>query len=153
TYGPQTGSSNTFTVNPASLNHFTFSLDSPQTNGAAFTGSDTLTAYDELSSEERRVGDYCGTVNVSSNKDCSNGCTTSDTFTGGVLASHSLTLTQTGSDAALYVIYTYGPQTGSSNTFTVDPASLNHFTFSLDSPQTNGVAFTGSDTLTAYDEF
>ena len=36
--------SNTFTVNSAGLDHFTFALTSPQTNGFAFSGVNTLRA-------------------------------------------------------------------------------------------------------------
>src|SRR4029077_8911488 len=36
----------TFTVNPGALDHFVFSAASPQTDGLAFSGTDTLTAKD-----------------------------------------------------------------------------------------------------------
>src|SRR5439155_16678018 len=46
TGGSQTGSSNSFTVNPAALDHFTLALATPQRNGVAFTCTNALTAQD-----------------------------------------------------------------------------------------------------------
>ncbi len=64
------------------------------------------------------------------------------TFTTGVTlktAGNGKTVTVTGSG-----------KTGTA-TYTVDPAALDHFAFAAASPQTNAVAFTGPNTLTAQD--
>src|SRR5439155_10803275 len=45
------------------------------------------------------VTGFTGTVDVSSNKTCSAGCVQSAAFSAGVLASHSVTLTQAGPGA------------------------------------------------------
>ncbi len=42
-------------------------------------------------------------------------------------------------------------KTGVSGSFTVSAGALDHFAFALASPQTDGVAFTGTNTLTAKD--
>src|SRR5207249_3725675 len=98
-------------------------------------------------SEERRVGkeweawgkvDDCrknaftGTVDVSSNKTCTAGCVESAAFSAGVLASHSVKLTQAGSGALVKVV-THGgiygtARSGVSNRFSVTPVSFADFT-------------------------
>src|SRR5436305_7593626 len=78
------------------------------------------------------VTGFTGTVDVSSNKTCTSGCTQSAAFTGGVLASHSVTLTEAGTGAEIDVVTHGGPYdtspSGASNTFTVSQATLDHFT-------------------------
>src|SRR5438477_5976461 len=62
---------------------------------------------------------------------CRSGCVQSAAFTSGVLASHSVTLTEAGTGAEIDVVThggTYGTDpSGASNTFTVNDAGLDHF--------------------------
>src|SRR5206468_2107909 len=96
---------------------------------------------------------FTGTVNLTSNRTCSSGCTTTAAFTAGVLASQAVTLTQSGANSTITATKTGSSETGTSNTFTVNPATLDHFTLTLASPQTNAVGFTGTNTLTAQDVY
>src|SRR5205823_910769 len=76
------------------------------------------------------------------------GCVQSAAFTNGVLASHSLTLTQAGSGALVKVVNhggTYGTApSGVSASFTVNPAALYHFSFTLTSSSPLGHQTAGS---------
>src|SRR5207248_792240 len=85
------------TVNPGALDHFKVEAAGggaigTQTAGTPF--SVKVTAQDTFNNT---VTGFTGTVDVSSNKTCSAGCVQSAAFTAGVLASHSVTLTQSGS--------------------------------------------------------
>src|SRR5439155_22418691 len=66
----------------------------------------------------------------SSNKTCSAGCVQSAAFSAGVLASHSVTLTQAGSGALIKVVShngTFGTDpSGQSNSFSVSDAGRDH---------------------------
>src|SRR5436190_1528518 len=137
TYGTDpSGASNTFTVSPATLDHFTVTNTSggaigTQTAGTSFNVK--IRAYDAYNNlEDSGPNVFTGTVDVSSNKTCTSGCVQSAAFTSGVLASHSVTLTEAGTGAEIDVVThggTYGTDpSGASNTFTVSPATLDHFT-------------------------
>jgi len=148
-----TGTSSAITVGPAALDHFQVRNASGnaiglQTAGTAFALK--ITAQDQFGNTQTG---FAGTVDVTSNRTISAGGGTTAAFTNGVLASHSVTLTQSGANSTVTVTKTGGTAAGTSNAFTVDSAALDHFTFSLTSPQTNGFAFTGANTLTAKDVF
>ena len=95
------------------------------------------------------VTDYTGNVTMTTNSVLTSGGTTAN-FSVGVLSSHSVTLTQAGTGKTLTA--TNG-STGTSNTFTVVPAALDHFTLSTEHSSTEvaGTAFTV--TATAYDQY
>src|SRR5438477_3010366 len=91
---------------------------------------------------------------------CRSGCVQSAAFTSGVLASHSVTLTEAGTGAEIDVVThggTYGTDpSGASNTFTVSPATLDHFTVTNTSggaigTQTAGTSFNVK--IRAYDHY
>jgi hypothetical protein len=149
----KTGTSGSVTINPGALHHFAVTNTSggtivTQTAGTGFNAK--VTAQD---ASNNTVTGFTGTVVVSSNRTCSSGCTTSAAFTAGVLSSHAVTLTQAGASSTVTATKSGGSETGTSNTFTVNPAGLDHFTFAAASPQTDAVAFTGTNTLTAQDVY
>src|SRR5439155_11395206 len=123
------GISNTFTVYPATIDHFGVTDTSGGSIGTQIAGSSfnvKVTAYDAFGNVlSFGPSVYVGKVDVDSNKTCSAGCTSSANFVAGVLASHSITLTQTGSDAVIKVVLyggVYGTDpSGVSDTFTVAP--------------------------------
>src|SRR5205823_5721993 len=99
---------------------------------------------------------FSGSVDVSSNKTCSAGCVESAAFTNGLLASHSLTLTQAGSAALVKVVNhggVYGTDpSGVSASFTVNPAATHDLIVAnFADPTTAGVQH--SFDVTAEDAF
>ncbi len=85
-----------------------------QTAGVPFNIK--VTAQD---ASNNTVTSFNGTVDVSSNRTCSAGCTASANFTGGVLSSHSITLSGAGTGSTISVIQSGGSASGVSNSFTV----------------------------------
>src|SRR5207247_1670910 len=114
------------TVNPAALDHFTVTDTSgspigTQTAGTSFNVK--VRAFDQFNNLlSSGPNDYSETVDVSSPYTCPAGCIQSASFTHGVLASHSVTLTQAGASAEIDVMDHGGTKTGASATFTVNPA-------------------------------
>ncbi|HEU0014056.1 MAG TPA: Ig-like domain-containing protein [Longimicrobium sp.] len=78
-----------------------------------------VTAQDE---HDNTVASFTGTVDITSSGTLSAGGGTTAAFTAGVLASHAVTITSTG-DVTLTATRTGGTETGTSNTFTVDPGA------------------------------
>src|SRR5439155_25088923 len=115
------------TVNPGALDHFLVTNTSGgniagQTAGAGFNVK--ITAQD---GSNNTVTGFTGTVILTSNRNCSSGCATATAaFSVGVLASHAVTLTEAGAGSTLTATKTGGPQTGTSNAFTVDPAAASN---------------------------
>jgi len=138
------------TVNPAALDHFTFAtISSPQTAGTGFTI--TIMARDAYNNN---VTSYTNTNTLSDSTGTiaptSTGAFSSGAWTGSVTitkAQSGITITTSGSG-----------KSGTSNSFTVNAAALDHFTFATISPQGAGAAFaitvTGKDaynnTVTSY---
>ena len=132
--GTETGVSNTFTVNAGPLDHFLVEMAGggaipTQTAGTAFNIQ--VTAQD-VNNNTVTAFDFTGnTVEISSTGTLSAGGGTSATFVGGVLASHSVTITNTGSFTITATDSAgglgSGTETGVSNSFTVDPGTLDHF--------------------------
>jgi len=142
----KTGTSNTFTVNAAALDHFKVApagggFIGTQTAGTPF--SVKVTAQDSFNNT---VTGFTGTVDVTSNKTCSAGCVQSAAFTSGVLASHSVTLTQSGSGATVTATDHAGTgKTGTSNTFTVNASALDHLALT---PSSSSITAGGSQGYT-----
>ena len=146
----KSGTSNSFTVNAAALDHFTFAtISSPQTAGTGFTI--TIMARDAYNNN---VTSYTNTNTLSDSTGTiaptSTGAFSSGAWTGSVTitkAQSGITITTSGSG-----------KSGTSNSFTVNAAALDHFTFATISPQGAGAAFaitvTGKDaynnTVTSY---
>src|SRR5258705_6422438 len=70
---------------------------------------------------------FTGTTDITSNRTCSAGCVQTSAFTAGVLASTSVTLTQSGANSTITATKHGSTETGSSNAFTVNPGALNPF--------------------------
>ena len=142
-----TGNPITFTVVTGALHHFAFdTISSPQTAGTPFTiaikaqdaGDNTVTSFSGGSNK----------VMISSTGTLSGGTFTSNAFTSGVLT-QSVTITNSGN----FTITATGISgnsgiTGTSNSFTVSPATVNTTTSvtSSSSPSTYGdnVTFTAT---------
>ena len=144
-----TGTSNSFDVNPGALDHFLVTAQGggaigTQTAGTAFDIA--ITAQDAYNNT---VTSFTGTVTLSDVTGTISP-TTSANFTNGVLASQSVTITKASSNVTITA--TASGKTGTSNSFTVNPAALDHFTIStIPSPQTAGTAF--PVTITAQDVY
>ncbi len=137
-----TGTSNSFTVNPGALHHFAISNISTQTAGTAFNVS--LTAQD---ANNNTVSSFTGTVGLSTTAGTISPMT-SGAFVSGT-RTESLTVTQAGTGKTISVD-DGASHTGTSNTFTVNAASVHHFALmTISSPQTAGTAF--NINLTAQD--
>src|SRR5205085_2126221 len=116
------------TVNPGALDHFAVTNTSGGAIGTQTAGTPFSVKVTAQDSFNNTVTGFTGTVDVTSNKTCSAGCVQSAAFTSGVLASHSVTLTQSGSVAtATATDHAATGKTGTSNTFTVNDAGLHHF--------------------------
>ncbi|KPJ83416.1 MAG: hypothetical protein AMS17_17590, partial [Spirochaetes bacterium DG_61] len=128
-----TDSDYTLIINPDVIHHFTINaIGSPQTAGTSF--SITVTAYDQFNNvvsfgpnnfngagDTVDFYDFTGTISPA----------TSNTFTDGVL-NQNVTITKSRTSNRITVYDSVGGQgtgneTGTSNTFDVDPASLDHF--------------------------
>jgi adhesin/invasin len=142
-------SSSAVTIVADAVDHFLVRDTSGNAIGTQVAGvavAIKVTARDQF---DNTATSYGGTAVISSNRACSSGCTTTASFTNGVLATHSVTLTQSGSDSTITA--TDSGKTGTSNTFTVGAAAASHYDVSASSPQTAGVAF--NVTVTALDAF
>src|SRR5205807_512277 len=117
------------------LDHFSVTDTSGNALGDQTAGSPfsvRVQAFDTYGNlENAGPNAFNGTVDVSSNKTCSAGCAQSAAFTNGVLATHSLTLTQAGSGALVKVVNhggTYGTApNGVSLRVALTPSALDHF--------------------------
>jgi adhesin/invasin len=120
--------SSSFDVTPASLDHFLVENAGggdigTQTAGVSFDV--TITAQDLY---DNTVTGFTDTVDISSSQGCSSGCIASAAFSSGVSSSNSVTLTEAGSGATVTATTTGSVEFGTSNLFTVVPASLDHLT-------------------------
>jgi Fibronectin type III domain len=154
-----TGSS-TVSLSPASLDHFTFALATPQTDGVAFSGTNTLTAQDVYNNTVTTFNASANNVTIAavspltgavSGLHGSNVLNAASDFTSGVANLTSLGMTYTGNATTGTFKATSGTKTGTSGNVTIAVGALDHFALALASPQTNGAAFTGTNTLTAQD--
>lgn len=137
--GSKSGASNSFTVNPAALNHFAISsIASPQTAGTGFPV--TITAEDAFGNT---VTSFNGTVSIS----VSSGTvspTTSGSFLNGT-RTESITVFTAGSNLTI-TVDDGASHIGTSNAFDVQPGALHHFAVTSTSDgnipdQTAGSAF------------
>jgi hypothetical protein len=156
TSGTKTGTSNSVTINVGALDHFAFSLATPQTDGVAFTGTDTLTAKDVGNNTITTFSAATSNVTLTTTlggtiSGLSGGSklTAAGDFTNGVATLTGLTYTGTIGTGTFTA--TSATKAGTSNSVTINVGALDHFAFVLASPQTSGVAFTGTNTLTAQD--
>ena len=148
TSGGKAGSSASFDVAPNALDRFTFgTIASPQTAGVWF--SVTLTARDAYGNVQ---SGFTGTVDLSEDTGTlevqSTGTQTTGAFTAGVWTGN-VRITQRSSDN--HLVATGSGQSGSSGTFNVGSAGVDHFSFSAISDQSAGAPFLV--TLTAEDAY
>jgi hypothetical protein len=137
------GQSNSFQVNAAALDHFSFAnVSSPQIAGQKFAV--TITAQDVFNNT---VTSYTSTVNLSDNT-ATLSPTVSGPFVAGVRAD-SLAITK--SQSSVQITATGGGKQGLSNIFAVNAGALDHFTFATIPNQTAGSPF--SITITAKDVY
>ena len=146
----KSGTSNSFNVNAGALDHFIFSNIGTQTSGTAF--SITITAKD---ASGNTVTSYTGTNTLSTSSGTisptSTGTFSSGIWTGSVTlpaASSAITISTSGSS-----------KSATSNSFTVNSLSLDHYVFNtISTPQTAGSPFiitiaakaSNGNTITSY---
>src|ERR1019366_7532483 len=140
---------------------FTLTLASAQTNGAAFTGTNTLTAQDVSGNTVATFNASTNNVTITANSPLtgtvsgihgSNVLNGSSDFSSGVANLTSLGMIYTGNAATgTFTATSATGKTGTSGSVAINPGALASFTLTLASPQTNGVAFTGANRLTALD--
>ncbi len=141
------GTSSSFIVDPASLDHFEFdTITSPQTAGSWF--SVTITAKDGYDNDKT---DFNGTVSFSESTGTievqSTGTNSTPSFTGQWTG--NVRITQAGEN--IQITGTGGGQIGTSGYFNINPASVDHFVISSISDQATGLPF--AITVTAQDVY
>ncbi len=132
--GTETGVSGSFTVDPGSLDHFLVEAaggGAIPTQTAAVAFNIQITAQDANNNTVTLFDGAGNTVDISSTGTLSAGSGTTATFSNGVLASHSVTITNTGSFTITATDSAGGlgggTETGVSASFTVDAGPLDHF--------------------------
>lgn len=157
----KTGSTGTFTVNPAPLDHFTVTNPGTQTAGTAFT--ETITALDAWGNVAAGWTFTTNCVTFTGPASSPNGTPPLYPAPGSCAAGQSaLTFSSAGQATASVTLYdaqttsltvtansTPAGKSGSSGSVTVTAAALDTFTVPTPSTQTAGVAFT--ETITAID--
>ena len=146
----KSGTSNSFNVNAGALDHFIFSSIGTQTVGSAF--GITITAKD---ASGNTVTSYTGTNTLSASAGTISP-TGTGTFSSGIWTG-SVTLSAAGS--AITISTSGSSKSATSNSFTVNSLSLDHYVFNtISTPQTVGSSFTititakasNGNTLTSY---
>ncbi len=137
------GTSNSFNVTPASLDHFRVStIGSPQVAGQPFTI--TITAEDVY---ENKVTSFINTVNLSESTNSITPTVTTN-FSSGEWTG-PVTITKSYTDNIINV--SGSGKNGQSNKFNINPASLHHFVIGTIATQAAGVPF--AITVTAQDNY
>jgi hypothetical protein len=136
-----TGTSNSFTVNAGSLNHFKVEAAgggdiSTHTAWSAFNIQ--ITAQD---ANNNTVSSFNGTADITSSGNLSSGSGTTLAFTNGVLASYSVTIS-TGGSFTITATKTGSTEFGTSNTFTVNNPAPTTTSISPSSKTYGDAAFT-----------
>src|SRR5215208_5032161 len=125
--GAQSGTSNAFTVNPGALDHFAVDAAGGGAIGTQTAGSSFNVRVRAQDVNNNTVTGFTSTVDISSTGTLSAGSGTTAAFTAGVLASHGVTVSNSGSFTITATRTSGGAQSGTSNAYTVDPAALDHF--------------------------
>ena len=143
TSGGKAGTSNTFDVNPGSLDHFrVLNITSPQVAGQSIN----ITVYAE-DVYDNRVTSYTNTVNLSDDSGTLSP-TTSGNFTNGQW-SGTVSISKSVIDNIIYV--NGSGKSGQSNGFNVIAANLHHFVLEIITTQSAGQPFTIN--ITAQDNY
>src|SRR5207302_3354004 len=159
------------TVSAAALAKFAFVLASPQTNGTAFTGTNTLTAQDAFGNTVTGFNASTDNVTFTANSPllgtvsglgslANNVLNQATNFSSGVANLTTLGMKFTGTGTAGTFTATSGTgKMGTSGSVTITGGTLHHFAFAtISSPQTAGTAFNititaqdvGNNTVTGY---
>ncbi len=132
--GTETGVTNSFTVDPGALDHFLVEAiggGAIGTQKAAVSFDIQITAQDAGNNAVTAFDGVGNTVDISSTGTLSAGSGTTATFTNGVLASHSVTISNTGNFTITATDSVgglgTGAEAGASNSFTVNAGTLDHF--------------------------
>src|SRR5207249_6337962 len=139
----------TVVVSAAALNKFALALASPQTNGAAFTGTNTLTAQDTWGNTVTGFNAATDSVTIVANapltgtvsglgSGANNVLNQAANFSSGVANLTALGMKYTGNATTGTFTATSGTgKTGTSGSVTINGGTLDHFAFAtISSPQT-----------------
>src|SRR5215210_1048395 len=119
------GNSAAFTVNPGALNNFLVEAAGGGNIAAQSAGTSFNVRLTARDANNNTVTGFTGTADLSSTGTLSSGSGTTPAFTAGVLASRAVTISNTGS-FTITATKTAGSETGTSNSFTVNPGALNN---------------------------
>src|SRR5207249_4419720 len=111
-----------FTVNPGVLNNFLVEAAGGGAIGTQAAGTAFNIRITARDVNNNTVTGFTGTATITSTGTLSAGGTTA-AFSAGVLASHSVTISNTGS----FTLTATSGSSGTSNAFTVNPGGLNNF--------------------------
>jgi hypothetical protein len=140
TDGADSGTSNSFKVNPGVLNHFTLSTPGSVTAGSSF-GSVTVTAYDTNGNVKT---DYTGSIYFTSSDSAATLPYISSskyTFVSGDNGAHTFSGFILKTIPSQTIAVTDGSISTSSSSIIVNDAGISKFAFGAISTQTAGVAF------------
>ena len=162
TSGTKTGASGNVTISVGGLDHFAFAAASPQTDGVGFTGTNTLTAQDvgnntittySAATNKSAITPVAPLTGTVSGLHGSNVLNASGDFWSGVANLTTLGMTYTGNatTGTFKATSSTGAKTGTSGNVVDQRGRSGSFRPQLGNPQTSGVAFTGTNTLTAQD--
>ena len=162
TSGGTTGTLGNVTIAVGALVKFAFTAAGSQTDGVAFTGTNSLTAQDvggntitsfNASTNNvtvTAVSPLTGAVSFTSGAS-GDVLNAAGDFSSGVANLTSLGMTYTGNATTGTFTATSGSATGTSGNVTIAVGALAKFAFTAAGSQTDGVAFTGTNSLTAQD--
>ncbi len=153
------------TITHAALDHFAVVLNAPQVNNTSFTGINTITSQDISSNTVVNFDASANNVTVTSGNapapytisglgSAKNNVLNQNTdFSSGVANLTALLMTYKGSTGSYTFTATFsvGGKTGTSGSILINPGSLTFLTLAMAGAQTNGVAFSGVNSLTLYD--
>ncbi len=126
TAGAQSGTSNSFAVGPGALANFLVESSAGGAIGAQTAGTPFTIKITARDADNNTQTGFTGTVTISSTGTLSAGGGTSAAFVGGVLASTSVTISNSGT-FTITATNTAGAQTGTSNSFAVGAGGVNNF--------------------------
>ncbi|MBI5214259.1 MAG: T9SS type A sorting domain-containing protein, partial [Ignavibacteriae bacterium] len=126
TAGSETGTSNSFTVNAGAVNNFLVESSAGGNIGTQTAGTSFAIKITARDAGNNTVTSFTGTVDISSTGTLSSGSGTTVAFTAGVLSSHSVTITNSGT-FTITATKTGSSESGTSNSFVVNAATLDHF--------------------------
>jgi hypothetical protein len=149
-----TSATQNITVASGALDHFLVEAAGGGDIGTQVAGTTFNVEIVAQDSADNTVTSYTGTVDLTSNRTCSVGCSETAVFNAGVRSNTPMKLTQAGTGATITATDHGGTKTGTSNAFTVNQApaitSSNSATLTVGSGGSFTVTTTGypTDTIT-----